>query len=258
MNFKIFDAHMRKFEQSIDTCIPNDTYMIARLDGHGFSKLTQELGFKKPFDIEFHNLMYHVLKTLMLKSNLKILYGYTQSDEISLLFASDEQSFNRKTRKYNSLLAGLASAAASMYLNQLVTFDCRIIPIPDISHVCDYFVWRRADAHRNAMNAYCYWTMRQVDNLTARKSASILRDKDNQWKYQYLAEHDIDFDTTPSWQRLGIGMKFHNVIKVAYNPITATKVECSRRELETFGILPANDTYRDMISEILQENTKDE
>lgn len=253
MNFKDFDAQMRAFEQSLDQYVSSETYMIARLDGHGFSKVTKNLGYKKPFDIEFHNLMSHVLKTLMLQSNLQIVYGYTQSDEISLLFAEDEQAFNRKTRKYNSLLAGLASAAASTYLNQIVTFDCRIIPLPDINCVCDYFVWRRADAHRNAMNGYCYWTARQDDNMSPRRATSLIKEKDNEWKTQFLKEHNIEFDTVPSWQRFGIGMKFHTATKEAFNPITQTAVTCTRRELETLGMLPSNIDYRQMISEILQD-----
>jgi tRNA(His) 5'-end guanylyltransferase len=35
-----------------------------------------------------------------------MVYGYTQSDEISLLFHRDEQQFHRKLRKLHSVLAG--------------------------------------------------------------------------------------------------------------------------------------------------------
>lgn len=256
MNFKDFDTQMRAFQQSLDQCIPDGTYMVARLDGHGFSKFTKKIGYKKPFDIEFHNLMSHVLQTLMRQSNLQIIYGYTQSDEISLLFAPNEQAFNRKTRKYNSLLAGLASAAASTYLNQIVTFDCRIIPLPDVSRVHDYFIWRRLDAYRNAINGYCYWTSRQEDKMSARQATSILKEKDIAWKYQFLADHDIDINTIPSWQKFGVGMKFHTITKEAYNPITNETGTCLRRELETIDILPSNPDYRQMLSDILRDAQK--
>lgn len=262
MDFKSFDEHMRSFEKSVDVCIPDNVYMVARLDGHGFSKVTKRLRYKKPFDMSFNCLMEHVLKTLMEKSNLKIIYGYTQSDEISLLFAATEGAFGRKTRKYNSLLAGLASAAASVYLAQsnhcdfdkIVTFDCRIIPLPTIKDVCNYFVWRQMDSLRNSRNSYCYWTMLQEDKMSARAATSLLCNKDNEWKEQYLREHDIEFEQTPFWQRLGIGAQFSMVSKEAYNPIKNETTTCYRRQLEVLPALPVKEEYRNMIADILKES----
>ena len=40
---------------------------------------------------------------------------YTQSDEISLMFHRDETLFDRKLRKYNSVLAGEASVSFSRW-----------------------------------------------------------------------------------------------------------------------------------------------
>jgi len=80
-----------------------------------------------------------------------VLYGYTESDEISLLFAPDEQAFGRKLRKYNSTLAGEVSAQFSVRLGQVASFDCRISQLPTVELVIDYFrvtgggkVWRLA------------------------------------------------------------------------------------------------------------------
>ena len=42
MKFDDFDEKMRKFEQSIDQTIPQESYMVARLDGRSFTKLTKE------------------------------------------------------------------------------------------------------------------------------------------------------------------------------------------------------------------------
>ena len=44
-----------------------------------------------------------------------VVYGYTESDEISLLFPVTK-SFNRKLRKLNSILSGEASAKFSLSL----------------------------------------------------------------------------------------------------------------------------------------------
>ena len=55
-----------------------------------------------------------------------MLYGFTESDEISLLFSPDENSFGRKLRKLISILAGEASAKFSLRLGDMACFDCRI------------------------------------------------------------------------------------------------------------------------------------
>ena len=70
--------------------------------------------------------------------------------------------FGRKVRKYNSVLAGQASAAFSMQLGHMAVFDCRMVPIPSLERVQDYFLWRQEDAHRNALNAHCYWMLRKA------------------------------------------------------------------------------------------------
>lgn len=74
----------------------------------------------------------------------------TESDEISLLFEQDERLFGRKLRKYNSTLAGEASATFSLLLGKRATFDCRISQLPNSSLVVDYFRWRSEDAGRNS------------------------------------------------------------------------------------------------------------
>ena len=59
---------------------------------------------------------------------------------------ADEQQFQRKLRKLNSVLAGEASAKFSLLLGDVACFDCRISQLPNVELVCDYFRWRSADA----------------------------------------------------------------------------------------------------------------
>ena len=247
---------MREFEASLDVCVPAGSYMVARLDGHGFSKMTKRLKFEKPFDPRFHALMLHVLRGLMEKANLHIVYGYTQSDEISLLFAADEQSYDRKTRKFNSLLAGYASAFATEYLvkemgvAEPIVFDCRLIPLPTPEDVCDYFVWRKEDSERNALNGYCYWMLRQKDNRSARYAASTMENKSIAWKRNLLRKRfDTYFDDAPAWERHGCGMYFTTVTSDGYNPVTKEHVTCERRRLVTIENLEPNDWYRRYLTE---------
>ena len=57
MDFDAFDKEMRRFEQSLDRLIPDDVYLVARLDGRGFTRLTKkEWDLEKPFDIKFRDL----------------------------------------------------------------------------------------------------------------------------------------------------------------------------------------------------------
>ncbi|WP_240971147.1 tRNA(His) guanylyltransferase Thg1 family protein [Flammeovirga aprica] len=156
MRFNELDKKLRIYETAHDFCVPPNTYIIARIDGRGFTKLTKEThSFKKPFDEKFRDMMIETVKHLM-NCGFKVIYGFTQSDEISLLFDLDINAFSRKVRKYNSVLAGEASAKFSLLLGDIGAFDCRISQIPRPQEVEDYFRWRNEDAHRNALNAHCY------------------------------------------------------------------------------------------------------
>lgn len=91
MDFDTLDRRMRGFEQSLDRTMLQGVYIVARLDGHGFTRLTKkEWDLERPFDIRFRNIMVETLRHLM-DCGFRIIYGYTQSDEISLLFHLEDQ-----------------------------------------------------------------------------------------------------------------------------------------------------------------------
>ena len=162
MKFDDLDKKMRIYEQSLDQILLPEIYMVARLDGRGFTRLTKEIcKFEAPFDIHFRDLMVHTVEHLM-DCGFRVVYGFTESDEISLLFAAGENAFGRKVRKYNSTLAAEASAAFSLALGKAAAFDCRMVPLPTLERVQDYFLWRQEDAHRNSLNAHCYWMLRKA------------------------------------------------------------------------------------------------
>ena len=84
--------------------------------GRGFTRLTKDVcQFEAPFDQRFRDLMVATTTHLM-TCGFRVIYGYTQSDEISLLLHRDTEVFNRKLRKYDSILAGEASAKFSVLL----------------------------------------------------------------------------------------------------------------------------------------------
>ena len=111
MNFDQLDEKMRAFEKVYNPEVMPEVYLVARLDGRSFSRLTKtSLDFDAPFDDRFKDLMIETVKHLM-GCGFKVTYGYTQSDEMSLLFDFEDQTFRRKVRKMLSILAGEASGA---------------------------------------------------------------------------------------------------------------------------------------------------
>ena len=167
MNFDELDKIMRVYETAHDYSILPNIYMVARLDGRNFTRLTKNTHrFKAPFDEKFRDYMLATVEHLM-NCGFKVIYGYTQSDEISLLLDFAENTFNRKLRKLNSILAGEASAKLSLLLKDIGCFDCRVSQLPNVELVVDYFRWRQQDAHRNALSANAYWCLRR-DGKSAR------------------------------------------------------------------------------------------
>lgn len=225
MHFKEFDKLMRQYEEDHDYILPPQHWLVARLDGRGFSKLTKKLGISKPFDVKYKDDMIGLCISIMQDSGFNILYAYTQSDEISLLFHPSEDSYNRKMRKLNSILAGFTSAKFTQILNKmsfyphtnpymdaLATFDCRISALPDIDKVVDYFRWRQSDSERNCLQACAYWTLRQ-NGFSSRKATSALNKTSQQDKRNILIEYGLNYDNRPGWQKRGVGLQWTEYTK---------------------------------------------
>lgn len=250
MNFDDFDAQMRRFETSLDQIIPAGTHIVARLDGRGFTKLTKiQMEFERPFDERFHALMTRTVEHLM-GCGFRITFAYTQSDEISLLFERDDQTFGRNARKLTSVLAGEASAAFSIALGQPAAFDCRLCPLPAIADVIDYFRWRSADAYRNALSAHCYWLLREQRHSGKAADAAISGMAQVK-KIAYLADHQIDFAGQPRWQWAGSGFVSETYEIDGHNPVTNETVKASRRRVVRLEETPVDAAIDALIFKLL-------
>ncbi|MCL1983305.1 MAG: guanylyltransferase [Clostridiales bacterium] len=250
MTFDELDQKMRVYERSLDQVILPEIYVVARIDGRNFTRLTKEIcKFEVPFDERFHNYMIITVKHLM-DCGFRTIYGYTESDEISLLFHRDETAFNRKVRKYNSILAGEASAAFTNALGTIAAFDCRLIPLPTLELVQDYFHWRQEDAHRNSLNAYCYWLLR-MDGFSATKATAQLKGESVSCKNELLFSHGVNFDKLPSWQKRGTGVYWEEYEKAGFNPNTGQPEIAQRRRLRVDDELPLQRKYSQMIAALL-------
>jgi tRNA(His) 5'-end guanylyltransferase len=253
MKFDDLDTQMRVYETATDYCVLPGLYIVARIDGRGFTHLTKEKGnFEAPFDQRFRDLMVETTKHLM-NCGFKVIYGYTESDEISLLFDLDIDVFGRKTRKYNSILAGEASAKFSLLFNDIGAFDCRICQLPNEKVVVNYFRWRNEDAHRNALNSHCYWMLRK-EGFNKGKASKYLEHKSVAEKNELLFSHGINFNEVPNWQKRGIGLYWTKEEKPGWNPKDQVAVRVERNVIKTDYDLPMRNEYDAFILDILHKN----
>jgi tRNA(His) 5'-end guanylyltransferase len=129
------EARMRALEVYHPLRLPPGAWVVLRLDGRGFTRLT-EGRFEKPFDPRFHDFM--VATTRALLEEFQALYAYTESDEVSVLLPRRWALFDRELEKAVSLSAGLASAAFSLACGVRALFDSRAIPCAEDGQVVDY------------------------------------------------------------------------------------------------------------------------
>lgn len=250
MKFDTLDQKMRIYESAADTCYLPGIYLVARIDGRGFTRLTKEThDFEAPFDLRFRDFMVETTKHLM-SCGFKIVYGYTESDEISLLLDLNENSFSRKDRKLISILASEAGAKFSSLLGAVGAFDCRISQLPSADLVVDYFRWRNEDAHRNALNAHCYWMLRKQGHTvgTATKQIEGMSTAD---KNELLFAGGINFNELPDWQKRGIGIYWKDYEKEGVNPVSGEKQSVLRKGLHVEYQLAMKEEYSTFIRSLL-------
>lgn len=254
MKFDELDRKMRIFESASDHCILPELYMVARLDGRSFTRLTKEIcNFEKPFDPRFRDMMVATTERLM-TCGFRVTYAHTQSDEISLLFDLHEQQFGRKLRKYVSTLAGEASAAFSLQLGRVATFDCRISQLPNVGLVIDYFRWRNEDAARNAMSAHCYWICRTQGLGPQAATAKIAGLSVGQMN-EFLFQQGINFNDLPAWQKRGVGLSWKTYELETQNRKTGQAVTVNRQRIQHDYEVPRNDEYTRYLERFIRQET---
>ncbi|KAL4774507.1 tRNAHis guanylyltransferase [Aspergillus nidulans var. acristatus] len=159
--------YVKAFEQP-DTLLPN-TWIVVRIDGRGFHKLSDRYAFKKPNDRRALDLMnaaaVEVLKDL---PDLAIAYGV--SDEYSFVFHPTCELFERRSAK---LVTTIVSTFTAHYIYQwgnyfpdtplqpphLPSFDGRAVVYPTIRNLRDYMSWRQVDCHINNLYNTTFWMM---------------------------------------------------------------------------------------------------
>lgn len=186
-------SRMKKYENVSQSYLMRKTPVIIRLDGKAFHTFTR--GFEKPFDPIFRTAMYKTM--LNLCENIGgCVFGYTQSDEISLVLCDYQKQdtqpwFDYNLQKIVSVSAGLAAYHFSNLFEHelkksndmhryeearehITVFDARAFNLP-YDEVVNYMVWRQQDAVRNSIQsvAQAYFSHNELQGL----SCNQLQDK---------------------------------------------------------------------------------
>jgi tRNA(His) guanylyltransferase len=215
-------------------------WVVLRVDGRSFSRFT-EANFGKPFDERFSAHM--VATTEALVRELGGLYGYTESDEISVLLPRETALFGRSVEKLVSVSAGIASASFTAACGTAAHFDSRVWVGTSAADVCDYFSWRQADATRCCLNGWAYWALRR-QGRTAAQATESLRSLGTSGKNELLHGLGVTFAEVPAWQRRGVGVHWELVDRAGFDPVAGVDVIARRRRLRAERELPMKDEYR--------------
>lgn len=210
-----FGDRMKALEGAFtSTKVSPDKWMAVRIDGRGFSKFTK--GFNKPFDGRVTNAMVTTTKVLVKETHASV--GYTQSDEITLLYppTEGERIFSGKVSKINSVFASIATAHFNHHIrnhvDRLAYLDCRTWEVPDDVEASNTLLWRVQDARKNSVSSHFRWTVghKAMQNLNSSEMVQYLIDNDkadwydlpNIWKYgtyvkpvtreAYLTQEELD------------------------------------------------------------------
>lgn len=194
-----FGNRMKAYEavetaRALDPLLP----IYARIDGRSFSRFTR--GMEKPFDARLGQAMIETTKHLVAHTHART--GYTQSDEISLIWLAEGETsdviFSGKLQKLTSILASLAAAkfmslCPPEWASRLPHFDCRVIQMPNTIEGANVFLWRAMDAQKNAISMV-------AQSLFSPKR---LHGVDQKGMLQMIAEAGVDFDQYPVSARRG-------------------------------------------------------
>ena len=175
-----------QYERRAATYLPRRTFTIVRLDGKAFHTYTR--GLDKPFDQQLMDDMSATTKYLCEEVEGAV-FGYTQSDEISLLLTDfaqpkTEAFFNGAVQKIVSVTASLTTAFFNkLRPGKLAFFDSRVFTIPDPVEVANYFIWRQRDATRNSvsMAAQSVYSHKELHGKSTNEMQEMLFQKGINW-----------------------------------------------------------------------------
>lgn len=222
-----FGKRMKGYEQESETFLDKNKWTIVRIDGHGFSKFTK--GFKKPFDEDLSTFMTMTARALM--QEFKAVMAYTQSDEITLILAPDDNMiYSGRLQKLTSLMASYASTVFNeLLIKQMMTllisetdneyctflstktgkafFDARVFQVDGVCEAYNAFLWRFHDCKKNAKAVYAQsiCSHKELHGLSGDKMIVL------------CLERGHDFNSIDPKYRFGVMIKKENYVKEVEN-----------------------------------------
>ncbi|KAI9698603.1 MAG: tRNA-His guanylyltransferase [Bogoriella megaspora] len=173
--------YVRSFEQP-DVLLPH-TWIVVRIDGRGFHKLSAKYEFEKPNDKRALDLM-NAAAIIVMKDLPDLVFAYGVSDEFSFVFHKDCKLFERRESK---LVSTIVSTFTSYYTylwssyfpekplsGTLPTFDGRAVLYPDAGILRDYISWRQVDCHINNLYNTTFWALIQKGGMTTKEAEKTL------------------------------------------------------------------------------------
>ena len=160
-------------------------YMTIRLDGKNFSKVVprlQILGiFSKGYSVEFENIMKEIARYLT-KSFCKVLYEFTQSDEITIVidnvnYPSDGNYVHEHGGRKDKLITLASSRVSAKFTTEVIklvaskkldmletleklpemTFDARLGSYDTLEEAFELVSWRAYDCSVNGLSQAMYF-----------------------------------------------------------------------------------------------------
>lgn len=211
--FKELSDECKWYEKnfSCETMIPH-LPVIMRFDGNNFSGWTKKLN--KPFDIRFISIMKSLTKRLMEETGAD--FGYTQSDEITLIFIPNHTGRHYYEGKKQKILSKLCSKC-SIWFNELVSerigdmklaiFDLRIYQVPSIDIAEEQVLFRSIDCIRNSKQSFGHYNLGHsiMEGKSMPKVIELLDSKglfwdnlDNEMKYgNFFSKERVSSKFTP-------------------------------------------------------------
>lgn len=245
---------MKRYEYASMDYLTRRIPAIIRVDGKAFHTFTR--GMKKPFDEVLATTMHETMRYLC-KNIQGCVFGYTQSDEITLVLTdyatiSTDAWFGYNVQKMCSIAASMATLAfntafsdigslAIQYYDTIASpesvvkenymvyadkfnqamFDARAFSLP-IDEVCNCLIWRQQDATRNSIEAVgqANFSHRELHGKSCNEIQEML------W-----SQRDINWNDYPTYLKRGACCYRKNVEKDIPDPKDAeSMLHVVRRE----------------------------
>lgn len=196
-----------------------------RLDGKAFHTFTK--GLARPYDKRLSDAMVQTMNFMLEKTEARI--GYTQSDEISLVFyklnPSQQQYLGGRIQKLTSIFAAMATARFNQIVQEtipekagtLAFFDARVWSVDSLNDAAEVIVWRQEDAIKNAVSMAAHAVF----------SNKVLHKKNSKEKIEMLAEKGLAWEDYPEFFKTGTFAMRKNV---------EVTIDLSEEKKKQFGV----------------------